>query len=267
MNCNRSKVCIPKELFRNPYYATLSPESKLLYGFLLDRMSLSWVSGETWRNSRGEPFVIFTLAEIQQRMGCGKNKAMRLLMALEEKMLIQRDRPKKDGPYHIVVKPFLGTAKSNLPRCANETCAGVEREPTQVSKEDLNNTDINKTDRNKTDITRLEVECEIKKNIHYDILVMELPKDQLDAIVEVMVDALTSSSGTIRISGEPRSKEAVRKRLLEADCMRIRYIFHHMQLNTGNIGSYKAYYLARLWEPDGMVDAFYEAWVRRTNNF
>ena len=45
--------------------------------------------------------------------------------------------------------------------------------------------------------------------------------------------------------------------------MRIRYLFDHMKQNTYPIGSYRAYVLARLWEPEGMVDAFYENWVNR----
>lgn len=32
---------VPKELFANPYYTDLSLASKILYGLLLDRLSLS----------------------------------------------------------------------------------------------------------------------------------------------------------------------------------------------------------------------------------
>jgi len=77
-----------------------------LYGFLLDRASLSWASGENWRTPEGDPFVIFTIEEICQRLCCSKPKAIKLLSSLQEYNLIQRSRPKKDGPYHIVVKPF-----------------------------------------------------------------------------------------------------------------------------------------------------------------
>ena len=106
-------------------------------------------------------------------------------------------------------------------------------------------------------------EYEIKKNIYYDYLCMEFPKDRIDSIVEVMVEAVSSGSQSIWISGQPRSMEAVRQRLLAADNMRIRYILDHMKRNTGPVQSYRSYYLARLWEPEGMVDAFYENWVRR----
>ena len=34
-------ITVPKELFINPQYNNLSSDSKLLYGFILDRFSLS----------------------------------------------------------------------------------------------------------------------------------------------------------------------------------------------------------------------------------
>ena len=100
-------IRVPKALFRNPRYAGLSSDARMLYALLLDRASLSEANGEKWRTETGEPFVIFTLAEIQQRLDCSKNTATRILQSLESHNLIIKDRPKKDGPYHIVVNPFL----------------------------------------------------------------------------------------------------------------------------------------------------------------
>ena len=257
-------IRIPKELYRNPYYSTLSQESKLLYGFLLDRASLSRKMGEKWHNEQGQPFVIFTLAEIQQRLGCGKNKATAVLRSLEAHHLIHRDRPKKDGPYHITVCAFAaGSPKSSLGRYQTGDCPIPKTEPGQVSKQGLNNTDTNKTDSNNTDTTREDWVYEVKKNIAYDILCMDHPRDKVDAILEVMVDTLASSDKTIRVGGQIRPMEQVRKRILEADIFRIQYILHHMQQNSSPVQSYRAYFLARLWEPEGIVDAFYDAWVRR----
>ena len=257
-------IRIPKELYRNPYYSTLSQESKLLYGFLLDRASLSRKMGEKWHTEQGQPFVIFTLAEFQQRMGCSKPTAAAHLKALETRQLIRRSRPKKDGPYHIVVNPFAtGDKKADLPKSKTLTCPGLESLPAQVKNLDLNNTDNNKTDSNNTDTTREDWVYEVKKNIAYDILCMDHPRDKVDAILEVMVDTLASSDKTIRVGGQIRPMEQVRKRILEADIFRIQYILPHMRQNSSPVQSYRAYFLARLWEPEGIVAAFYDAWVRR----
>ena len=246
-------IRIPKELFQNPYYADLSTESKTLYGFLLDRASLSWEQGEAWRTSQGEVFVIYTLREIQERFGCSKPKAIALLKRLEEKNLIRRKRPQKDGPYHIVVKSFYqGVTKAYLPRSENLTCPGKKTEPAQVKKFDLNNTENNNTEINNTHSIRAEVESEIKKNIEYDLLISEKDKLNWDGILEVMVDVCMKTD-------DPLQKE----KLMAVDSMRMDYVCHRLKQSKENIGSYRAFVLARLTEPEAAVDAFYDAWVRR----
>ena len=134
-------IRIPKELYRNPYYCDLSNESKQLYGFLLDRASLSWANGEKWRTPEGDPFVIFTLAEIQQRLNCADKKATRLLKALVDHKLIRLRRPKRDGPYHIVVLPFA-MPKERLGNRQKDARTVVEMTVTQSSKLRHNNTEL-----------------------------------------------------------------------------------------------------------------------------
>ena len=255
-------IRIPKELFRNPYYASLSPEGKLLYGFLLDRASLSWKSGVSWRNAQGDPFVIFTIEEICQRLHCADKKATRLLRSLVEHALIRLSRPKRDGPYHIVVLPFV-PSKQPLPSRQNNDCAAGKTAVPHPSEQRQNKTEKNITQINHTDTIRKHWEYEFKKNIDYDILCMELPREQVDSILEVMVDAVSGSSPTLWIAGQLRSKDEVQKRLTEVDCMHIRYIFDHMKRCNSTVQSYRTYYLARLWDTPGMVDAFYETWVQQ----
>ena len=251
-------VRIPKELFRNPYYGDLSSESKLLYGFLLDRASLSQTQGEKWRTPEGDPFAIFTLAEIQQRLNCSKPKAINLLSSLQEHNLIQRSRPKKDGPYHIVVKPFgTGVINFDLPKSKNVTCAGKKMLPGQVKKFDLNNTDRNNTEKNNTDKITL-LERDIQLHIDYEYLVTQYPRKQVDAIVEVMVQTLASQAKTITVNGVPLDAQVVHTYLRKAEVMRIQYIFDHMESQTTPIHAYRAYFLARLCDPEGVVDAFYD---------
>lgn len=231
----------------------------MLYGLLLNRASLSRANGEKWLNPDGHPFVIFTLAEIQEKLNCAKPKAINLLRTLEAHDLIKKDRPKKDGPYHIVVKPFgLGERKSSLGRSENLSSAGKKMLPEQVRKSALNKTDKNNTDRNKTErITLLEEE--IKTRIQYDYLISECPKNQVDTVVDVMVQTLMSPAGTITVAGVPMDAATVKGYLNKAEVMRIQYIFDHMEEYNQPIRSYRAYYLARLCDPEGAVDAFYDA--------
>ena len=72
---------IPKRLFTDSTFANMSSDAKVLYGLMLDRMSLS-VSNE-WKDDQDRIFIYFTLIEIQELMNCGHNKAVRLLAELE----------------------------------------------------------------------------------------------------------------------------------------------------------------------------------------
>lgn len=249
-------VRIPKELFRNPYYGDLSSESKLLYGFLLDRASLSQTQGEKWRTPEGDPFAIFTLAEIQQRLNCADKKATRLLKALVDHKLIRLSRPKKDGPYHIIVLPF-GESKQRLDNRQNNDCTDVEMTGGQPSKQRLNNTDRNNTEKNNTDKITL-LERDIQLHIDYEYLVTQYPRKQVDAIVEVMVQTLASQAKTITVNGVPLDAQVVHTYLRKAEVMRIQYIFDHMESQSTPIHAYRAYFLARLCDPEGVVDAFYD---------
>ena len=52
---------IPKALFQEPRFQSLSTDAKTLYGILLDRMSLS-VKNE-WFDKKGRVFIIFTIED------------------------------------------------------------------------------------------------------------------------------------------------------------------------------------------------------------
>ena len=54
---------VPKELFVNPYYTDLILASKVLYGLLLDRLSLSIKN--KWTDKDGDIYIIFSRKEAQ----------------------------------------------------------------------------------------------------------------------------------------------------------------------------------------------------------
>ena len=55
---------IPKALFSEKEFASLSTDAKLLYGILLDRISLSKKNG--WIDGDGYVYIIYTIAELQE---------------------------------------------------------------------------------------------------------------------------------------------------------------------------------------------------------
>ena len=68
---------IPHQLITDPKFKHISTDAKLLYGMLLDRMSLSAKHG--WYDDTGRVYIYYTVDEICGDMVCGRDKAMKLL--------------------------------------------------------------------------------------------------------------------------------------------------------------------------------------------
>ena len=98
---------IPKTLISDPRFRNISIDAKLLYGLMLDRMSLS-VKNE-WIDDFGRVYIYFVLDEIQDLLQCGHEKAVKLLAELDSEKgigLIERVKRGQGKPTIIYVKQF-----------------------------------------------------------------------------------------------------------------------------------------------------------------
>ena len=99
---------IPKALFTEPNFRELSTAAKVLYGILLDRMSLSLK--KQWLDAQNKVYIIFTVEEIMDALNCANQKATRLMVELEKQAgLIERKRQGLGKPNLIYVKNFAAT--------------------------------------------------------------------------------------------------------------------------------------------------------------
>lgn len=73
---------IPKVLFTEERFKAISAEAKVLYGLLLDRMSLSAKNG--WQDKENRVYIIFTIEDIMEAMGCADQKAGKEISAERE---------------------------------------------------------------------------------------------------------------------------------------------------------------------------------------
>ena len=158
---------MPRQLFDDSHFKSLSTAAKLLYGMLLDRMSLSARNG--WHDDTGRVYIYYTVKEVCQDIGCGRNKAMRLLAELDTVKgigLIERIKQGQGKPDKIFVKiisvredaEIPNTAKSNSAATISEvdfsdaqkseipTSGGRENRLLEVSKADPNKTNKNQTE-------------------------------------------------------------------------------------------------------------------------
>mgnify|MGYP001855390082 FL=1 len=98
---------IPKLLFTDSRFSGISTDAKLLYGILLDRMSLSMKNG--WHDEQGRVYIIFTLEDIAKTIGYKPEKAIKLFNELDTQKgvgLIERGRQGQGRASLIYVKNF-----------------------------------------------------------------------------------------------------------------------------------------------------------------
>lgn len=106
---------IPKALFTEDCFRSLSSDAKVLYGLMLDRMSLSVKNN--WIDEEGRVYIIFTLEHVMQYMNCGKDKGVKILAELDTEKgigLIERIRRGLGKPTIIYIKNFVLREKSEI---------------------------------------------------------------------------------------------------------------------------------------------------------
>ena len=101
---------VPRQLVKGREYRSLSPAGMLLFGLLLDRVSLSARNGR--RDGEGRTYVYYAVAEICEDFGCSRVTAGKLLSELERIGLIERKKQGQGKPDRIYVLQFC--AKSDI---------------------------------------------------------------------------------------------------------------------------------------------------------
>lgn len=99
---------IPKQLFTLDYFKGLSSDAKILYGLMLDRMSLSIKNN--WFDDQNRAYIYFSIEDIVEYLGCGKNKAVKLMKELDVGTgigLIEKRRQGFGKSNIIYVKKFM----------------------------------------------------------------------------------------------------------------------------------------------------------------
>ena len=98
---------IPKLLITDERFRSVSVEAKLLYGMMLDRMSLSVKNG--WIDEQNHVYINFTVLDVMEMLHCQKQKAIKLLDELDCVKgigLIERIRKGQGKPSRIYIKNF-----------------------------------------------------------------------------------------------------------------------------------------------------------------
>ena len=284
---------IPKLLFTEPMFKGLSSEAKILYGLLLDRMSLSIKNG--WFDEEGRAYIYFAIEDIAELLNCGKNKAVRSLQELVDDTgigLIEKKRQGQGKSNILYVKNFLIEEQNVISGDSEQketgsevyfsTFKNVEKGDSRIPKSNIpevsfwgaNNNkmiynNISDTESNLIvsadtgyDVMR-EYEQIIKENIEFELLLARNPYDRetLLGIVDLMLEMVLAKADEVVISCNRYPTELVKSKMLKLNSAHIEYVLDCMKKNTTKVKNIKKYLLAALFNASTTMGSYYQAEV------
>ncbi len=254
---------IPTALIKNKEYKGISTDAKLLYGLLLDRMSLS--IRNDWRDEHGHVYIIYTIQATSQDLGCCPEKACKLMSELEHVGLIERRRLGQGKPSRIYVKQLSAEVEKVEFRDAENTNSALEEIRTlEVENSESNHTENKQTEYIQTNLSSSwTAEDEIKEQLDYSLLVEYAKGNRatIDTIVGVIADAERKASKTLRVNGSDVPKEQVLSRLRQLDFTHVEYVLDCMSESQPAVHNIRAYLLTALYNAPSTMDAYYDAKV------
>ena len=285
---------IPKLLFTDEYFKGLSVEAKVLYGLMLDRMSLS-VKNQ-WLDEEGRAYIYYSLDDIMEALGCSNKKAIAIMKELDIDTgigLIERKRQGQGKPAMIYLKQFMiqnaqkcknDTSETktedsevtnlHLLKCKNYSSGSEEITLQEVKKLHPNNTNINNTDISYTDsnliisddVMGYDVDKYtkiIRENIELELLKENYPHEHelLDGIFDLILEMVLNNNDAILIASNKYPAELVRDKFLKLNYMHIDYAMNCMANNSTKVHNIKKYMLTILFNAPSTIGGYYQAEV------
>ncbi len=273
---------IPKMLFTEGMFKGLSMEAKVVYGLLLDRMSLSRENG--WIDKAGHVYIFFTVMEIRNALHCGNTKACRLFKELDSFGLIERKNQGLCKPAIIYVKDFTRFPEWESLSSRNGNSGEPISGSPDIREWEGNKTENSKTDKNKTDPI---LSGEIVDNCQYvntdkdedeerrdylellhDQLAIEYlyekypyDRERIGSIVDLIMDVFFSRRKTIRIAGDDKPVRVVKSQFLKLNAFHIEYVLKCMKDSEAKVRNIKQYLLAAIYNAPFTMKSYYQAQV------
>ena len=210
---------VPQELFTSELYKDkLNSDAKILYAFLLDRLTLS--SKNNWVNENGEVYLIYTRQELQEKLGLSEKTCIKAFKQLNDCKLIFEKRQGLGKPNLIYVGKIQHIKKEDMKEkeqfknCKNYSSVPVNNTALELENlQTINTNNINTNISNKnlilSNLEKLEKKdredesgCEeiSEENIEYNILQMNNKIEKV--LVHLMVKRLTNIKECIIFNSE-----------------------------------------------------------------
>ena len=187
---------VPQELFINSLYRDkLNSDSKILYAFLIDRLSLS--QKNHWIDSNNNVYLIFTRQEVQEKLNLSEKTAIKAFKQLSRVNLIAEKRQGLGKPNLIYVGKIQHeeiTEQENLQdlNCKNYSSRNVNNQVLKLENLQTINTNYIKPNIIKTDSINPKIDDEFElKEIKTQCNLNEFTQDER-LILEDVIDSLYS---------------------------------------------------------------------------
>ncbi len=95
---------LPDELFTLELFMDLSLHAKVLYSFMLRRVSIS--KENSWIDEAGDVYIFYRTDEVMEKFNCSNKTASKVMSELEEIGLIEKKRQGQGKPDIIYVNKF-----------------------------------------------------------------------------------------------------------------------------------------------------------------
>lgn len=272
---------IPKLLIIDEAFKGLSSDAKLLYGLMLDRMSLSRKNG--WLDADKRVYIYFSIDDAMENLNCSKNKAMKSLQELDSDTgmgLIERVKQGQGKPAIVYVKNFMPVIEvlesQNMGFKTPKICdSRISKEGTlesQIMNPNKNKIYNNKINNIESNLISYEDQMGwdvnaymqlIKDNLEIEILYERYPfeRELLEGIFELVVETVISRADVIVIASSTYPAELVRNKFLKLNSGHIEYVMDCMRKNTTKIRNMKKYMLAALFNAPTTMSGYYHAEV------
>lgn len=146
---------IPQELFINSLYKDkLNSDSKILYAFLIDRLSLS--QKNNWRDSENNVYLIFTRQEVQDKLGLSEKTVIKAFKQLSDVKLIADKRQGLGKPNLIYVGKIIHEENPEQENLQLQNCKNYRSGTVNITGQELENLQTINTNNIKTDIINID---------------------------------------------------------------------------------------------------------------
>lgn len=284
---------MPKILFVDDYFSTISCEAKVLYGLLLDRATLS--KSNNWIDELGRVYVFFKQTEAMEMLNIKKNKVIAIFKELEDIGLLIRKKQGQGKPTRLYVLDFSNhtdedeensktnevvsddeeqtsdeNIKKEVKRLEKQTSKGLKNKP-------LSSNYINKTEMNKTESIYLSDNAnqptsentksindklidrynnavnKVKHQIDYGYLVENYEKSTIDLIVSLIADVYVDDSSIV-VNGRTIFAEQVRNEYSKLTHIHIEFVLESIANTKNRIKNIRTYLQSCLYNAYNTMD-------------